>query len=89
MLKNVLGKIFYSKSSIKSKQYALSRLSADSTKVTGQIQSNIAKLQATNSEIDSTMKEIADMKTQYSVLETELQSRKKQNENIIAMFSSK
>ena len=89
MLKNVLGKFIYSKNSIKSKQFALSRLSADSTKVTGQIQSNIAKLQATNSEIDTTIKEIADMRTQYSVLETELETRKKQNENIIAMFSSK
>lgn len=87
MLKNVLGKFIYSKNSIKSKQYALSRLSADSTKVTGQIQSNIAKLQATNGEIDSTIKEIADMQTQYTVLSAELENRKKQNENIISMFS--
>ena len=89
MLRNFLGKLIYSKNSIKSKQFALSKLSADSTKVTGQIQSNIAKLQATNSEIDTTIKEIADMRTQYSVLETELETRKKQNENIITMFSSK
>ena len=64
-------------------------MSADSTKLTGQIQSNIAKLQATNGEIDSTIKEIADMQTQYTVLNAELENRKKQNENIIAMFSSK
>lgn len=87
MLKSVLGKFIYSKNSIKSKQFALSRLSADSTKVTGQIQSNIAKLQATNGEIDSTIKEIADMQTQYTVLSAELENRKKQNENIISMFS--
>jgi seryl-tRNA synthetase len=89
MLRNILGKFIYSKNSIKSKQFALSKLSADSTKVTGQIQSNIAKLQATNGEIDSTIKEIADMQTQYTVLNAELENRKKQNENIIAMFSSK
>lgn len=86
-MKKWLAKIFYSKNSIKSKQFALTNLVANSTKVTNQIQTNIANLQATNSEIDSTIKEIEDMKTQYSVLETELQARKQQNETIIAMFS--
>lgn len=86
-MKKWLAKIFYSKNSIKSKQFALTNLVANSTKVTNQIQTNIANLQSTNSEIDSTIKEIEDMKTQYSVLETELQARKQQNETIIAMFS--
>lgn len=86
-MKKWLAKILYSKNSIKSKQFALTNLVANSTKVTNQIQTNIANLQATNSEIDSTIKEIEDMKTQYSVLETELQARKQQNETIIAMFS--
>lgn len=86
-MKKWLAKILYSKNSIKSKQFALTNLVANSTKVTNQIQTNITNLQATNSEIDSTIKEIEDMKTQYSVLETELQARKQQNETIIAMFS--
>ena len=86
-MKKWLAKILYSKNSIKSKQFALTSLVANSTKVTNQIQTNIANLQTTNSEIDSTIKEIEDMKTQYSVLETELQARKQQNETIIAMFS--
>lgn len=87
-MKNWLAKLFYSKNSIKSKQYALTQLVTSSTRVTNQIQANISNLQATNSEIDSTIKEIEDMKTQYGVLEKELQTRKAQNESIIAMFSS-
>lgn len=86
-MRKSLAKIFYSKNSIKSKQFALTNLVTNSTKVTSQIQANIANLQSTNSEIDSTIKEIEDMKTQYSVLAKELQNRKEQNENIIAMFS--
>ena len=85
----VVCKDFYSKHSIKSKQFALTNLVANSTKVTNQIQTNITNLQSTNSEIDATLKEIEDMKTQYSILERELENRKKDNENIIAMFSVK
>ena len=88
-IKNVIGKMLHSKNSIKSKQYALMTLSDNSVKVTNKIQTSIANLQATNSEIDATIKEIADMKTQYSMLEAELQARKTQNEGIIAMFSVK
>ena len=88
-MKKLLAKFFYSKYSIKSKQFALTHLVTASTKISAQIQSNIASLQATNGEIDATIKEIEDMKTQYSVLEVELQNRKNQNEDIIAMFSSK
>ena len=88
-MKKWFAKIFYSKHSIKSKQFALTNLVANSTKVTNQIQTNIANLQATNGEIDATLKEIEDMKTQYSILEKELENRKKDNENIIAMFSVK
>lgn len=87
-MRKIFAKLFYSKNSIKSKQFALTHLVANSTKVTNQIQTNISNLQATNSEIDSTIKEINDMKTQYDILEKELQSRKSQNENIIAMFSA-
>ena len=88
-MKKWFAKIFYSKHSIKSKQFALTNLVANSTKVTNQIQTNIANLQATNGEIDTTLKEIEDMKTQYSILAKELENRKKDNENIIAMFSEK
>lgn len=88
-MKKWLQNKMINKDSIKSKQLALTQLVANSTRVTTQIQSCIANLQATNSEIDSTIKEIEDTKIQYSVLEKELQNRKAQNENIIAMFSSK
>lgn len=88
-MKKWLAKILYSKNSIKSKQFALTNLVTNSTKVASRIQENIANLQSTNSEIDSTIKEIEEMKTQYSVLEKELQTRKEQNESIIAMFSDK
>ena len=88
-MKNWLAKLFYSKNSIKSKQHALTHLVANSTKVTNQIQVNISNLQTTNSEIDSTIKEIEDMKTQYSILAKELENRKRDNENIISMFSEK
>lgn len=87
-MKNWLAKLFYNKNSIKSKQYALTQLVTNSTRVTNQIQASISNLQATNSEIDSTIKEIEDMKTQYNVLEKELLNRKEQNESIITMFSS-
>ena len=88
-MKKWFAKIFYNKNSIKSKQFALTNLVTNSTKVTNQIQANIANLQATNSEIDSTIKEIEDMKTQYSILAKELENRKRDNENIIFMFSEK
>ena len=88
-MKKWFAKIFYSKYSIKSKQFALTNLVANSTKVTNQIQVNITNLQSTNSEIDATLKEIEDMKTQYSILAKELENRKRDNENIISMFSEK
>ena len=87
-MKKFLGKLLYSKNSIKSKQIALTNLVHASTKVTAAIQNNIATLQSTNGEIDSTIKEIEDMKTQYNVLEAELQNRKAQNESYISMFTA-
>lgn len=79
----------HDKNSLKSKQTTLAALVGHSTRYTNLIQTNISNLQSINGEIDATIKEIEDTKMQYNVLEKELQSRKAQNEGIIAMFSMK
>ena len=70
-----LKRLWNDKDSIKSKQQALATLAKDSMREADRIQNSVTNLQTTNNQIDTTVKEIEEMK-----------SRKSQNEVYINMF---
>lgn len=81
-----LKRLWNDKDSIKSKQQALATLAKDSMREADRIQNSVTNLQTTNNQIDTTVKEIEEMKSRYDVLEQELNARKSQNEIYINMF---